>query len=706
MSTSSGGGGAGASSEGGTGVGGSTSSGGSGAVQVGQGGTSSGSTDAGASSGGGTGGVSGGVASGDADAGMSPAKKPVILSFSATPPNLPAGGGAVTLAWKVTGAASLSIDSGVGKVTGNSVSVNITATTVFTLTATNTEGTVTATTAAGIGQNPSTDGDRYVAMVAPTGSESFIAPATLRLVAAAHDPNVYTNVPTDGLGGNASDVQFYVDDQMVLEVDGAHAEYWMFKGFVEGIATGQHRVWARAIYVSPTEVLDSVPMVIDVIDPPAYDQTKTLDQDVVLSGGQGYELIGTADKRIRLNGNGHEIVSQDGATGNLTLQFVDVFGLGDATDTTQSSIDVTTTGAVAIEDSTFDTSNTLTFSLGQAATASVQRNLFRSNMRMPIGQAPDGSGTSPSYPALSFTGASTQAKVFAGNNVGAGWVEFLNTQAWTVGGTTDADSNVLIGPRVGIHVEQSSGIEVERNYSHHVYYGGWSQGNDFELFSSPSITVEHNVIYGSSWPARGVGCEFRYNLILEAGHEWLWVEPNASIHHNVFVGGDNDVGGIYVLYSPTNVKLFNNTFDGLSDQNEVMAVKLTNGDLSLMSNAFVNFPNAPTVSIEGGTLTADYNLFHDTQTTDYSDGRKPAHDVSGEDPLFANPPKQVFDIDEGGIWTRATTTADVLSQYRARYTPGTGSPLIDQGDPGGGTGNDIGAVGAGTPSTLDRFGRP
>jgi hypothetical protein len=112
------------------------------------------------------------------------------------------------------------------------------------------------------------------------------------------------------------------------------------------------------------------------------------------------------------------------------------------------------------------------------------------------------------------------------------------------------------------------------------------------------------------------------------------------------------------------------------------------------------------VSIEGGTLTADYNLFHDTQTTDYSDGRKPAHDVSGEDPLFANPPKQVFDIDEGGIWTRATTTADVLSQYRARYTPGTGSPLIDQGDPGGGTGNDIGAVGAGTPSTLDRFGRP
>jgi hypothetical protein len=112
------------------------------------------------------------------------------------------------------------------------------------------------------------------------------------------------------------------------------------------------------------------------------------------------------------------------------------------------------------------------------------------------------------------------------------------------------------------------------------------------------------------------------------------------------------------------------------------------------------------VSIEGGSLTADYNLFHATQTTDYSDMRKPAHDVSGADPLFTDPPTVTFDIDLGGIWTRSTTTRDVLAKYRERYTPKAGSPLIDTGDPVGGGGNDIGAVGAGSPNAADAFGLP
>jgi hypothetical protein len=311
-------------------------------------------------------------------------------------------------------------------------------------------------------------------------------------------------------------------------------------------------------------------------------------------------------------------------------------------------------------------------------------------------------------PSVLLGGTSSGQKVFAGNNVGNGAVELNNTKNWLIGapasGGTDADSNVLIGPRVGIHVYGSSNVELRRNFSHHAYYGGWSQGNNFELEGSPSILVEHNVIYGSSWPSRGVACEYRYNLVLDAGHEWLWPDDGANIHHNVFVGGENDVGGIYVLYDPPSVKFYNNTLDG--QLGGAFAILLQNGNLSLSSNAFVNFPDGPTVQIEGGTLTADYNAFLNPNAMNYTDARTPAHDVSGTDPGFSNPSTTPFDLAEAGVWQRTTTAAAVLALYRARYTPGSGSPLIDKGDPAGGVGNDIGAVGAGTANAEDRFGMP
>jgi hypothetical protein len=49
--------------------------------------------------------------------------------------------------------------------------------------------------------------------------------------------------------------------------------------------------------------------------------------------------------------------------------------------------------------------------------------------------------------------------------------------------------------------------------------------------------------------------------------------------------------------------------------------------------------------------------------------------------------------------------ATVLARYRARYLPKPGSPAIDTGDPAGGAGNDIGAVGAGTANANDNFGK-
>jgi len=68
---------------------------------------------------------------------------PVINSFTANPAVIEPGA-ASTLSWNVTGATSLSIAPGVGTVTGTSIQVNPTATTKYTLTATNSGGNASA----------------------------------------------------------------------------------------------------------------------------------------------------------------------------------------------------------------------------------------------------------------------------------------------------------------------------------------------------------------------------------------------------------------------------------------------------------------------------------------------------------------------------------------------------------------------------------
>ncbi len=80
---------------------------------------------------------------------------PVISSFTASPSAVPFGGGSVTLSWAASNTNTLSIDNGVGDVTGlSSKTVSVTSPTTFTLTATNTSGTVTATTAVTVGALP------------------------------------------------------------------------------------------------------------------------------------------------------------------------------------------------------------------------------------------------------------------------------------------------------------------------------------------------------------------------------------------------------------------------------------------------------------------------------------------------------------------------------------------------------------------------
>ena len=80
---------------------------------------------------------------------------PVINSFTASPASIGSGQSS-TLAWDVAGATSLSIDQNIGTVTGSSTVVNPTATTTFTLTASNVKGSAQRSTTLTVNQSPPT----------------------------------------------------------------------------------------------------------------------------------------------------------------------------------------------------------------------------------------------------------------------------------------------------------------------------------------------------------------------------------------------------------------------------------------------------------------------------------------------------------------------------------------------------------------------
>jgi hypothetical protein len=141
------------------------------------------------------------------------------------------------------------------------------------------------------------------------------------------------------------------------------------------------------------------------------------------------------------------------------------------------------------------------------------------------------------------------------------------------------------------------------------------------------------------------------------------------------------------------------------------------------NNVFAGFaydtPNAvfagPDKDSPGDWKEADYNCFYNPDAQDltrYQTASFGAHDCGGSagsaDPKFAQARIIPFPFGDGDIWQRHVTVSQILAFYRGMYTPGPGSPLIDQGDPtddtGGARNTDIGAVGAGSPHPDDLFG--
>ena len=637
---------------------------------------------------------------------------PEIVSFNINPATLSSNGPA-TLNWLVNGATRVTLDRSIGDVTGTTSRLaTVTGTSTYKLVATNSVGSTTGLATVVVGQLPPAANGRYSAIISPTIGQHFFAPGMVRVFAAAYDPDIPTNFPQDGKGGNASRVEYLLDNQVVQTMSGDDAEYWVFRATLTNLTAGLHVLRARAFYTNATMILDSDPVTFTVDAPPAYALVTNLTHDIVLSGAQSFQLIGTPASRVRLNGNGFHIRTSGTWTGQFTMQFADVSGLSQFNSST-SGIDVTTTKPVAMENCIFDGCGTISLTFNGTNTASVSSNEFRSNMTMPLSQYPDDFGDpQSSFPAIRLMGSSTGQKVFRANNMGAGWLRLTGVNNWTIGGDTGAAENIFIGPRVGIMLESGANhITVRRNYSHHVYYGGWSQGNNFELGDcNDHVIVEHNIVRDSSWAVRGLACEFRYNLVMGAGHEWMWItDDNAYVHHNIFAGGSADVTGIWMIYQPQNVRFWNNTLDGFGETAGPSVLLVDTGVTADVESCAFLRNDAPSVIEVDGTLTAvGNNAFYNPGVAglkSYSDNRHPATDVGAlnaqVNPTFSSTTNSVG-IDDSAMWQRTTSVRQVLQTYRTRYTPAVGSPLIDTGH--GGNGNDIGAVGAGLSNTNDLFG--
>lgn len=143
---------------------------------------------------------------------------PTITSFTATPNTISEPGQAVTLSWSTTGTiTSLQIDQGVGTVSGTSVTVNPTATTSYTLTASNSSESDIATTSVTVGSTPPPDGESGVPSgtfgVSPTQAGPYQNDSGSP-VSSATDPRVVSVAP----GGTFYAEVAYSDPDGIAEI--------------------------------------------------------------------------------------------------------------------------------------------------------------------------------------------------------------------------------------------------------------------------------------------------------------------------------------------------------------------------------------------------------------------------------------------------------------------------------------------------------
>jgi hypothetical protein len=482
----------------------------------------------------------------------------------------------------------------------------------------------------------------------------------------------------------------------------------------------------------------------------------TLAADLVLGAADSFTAGDASGARCKIHGAGHKIVSPVGGTwtGAFTMTNCDVDGLGIARDT---AIGLDGGAGVTIVGSTFSKSSEISLVLRGAMAVTIKGN------RIDKDSVVDNVFTSLDMSQNTFTvkGESTGAKVFQGNIVRKGRIAFLNTGDWQIGGLAPGEGNILAGERTGIFIDRSGAMTVQGNYSSTLGRGG-NQVKNLNVFSPGGgpLIAEHNVFIGMAWNVEiNVSGELRYNLIanpVERAWVQAWSAGGPKIHHNVLVQTKESqadmMGGGFVVFPgdnsgrmpseipPAAIEIYNNTLDAGGTCNPGVAGAVDVGGFltSLRSNAFTNvrLPQWTGIALVGTherTIPnplppmmgyADYNLFHNPDASvkaNYNVGVEGKQlrvdpgfalndaDMGGApnqqvDPKFAGPIPRSFPFDDEMVAAGAVSVCQILAFYRAAYAPGAGSPLTDKGDPQEGAGNDIGAIGAGAPNDLDKFG--
>ena len=569
--------------------------------------------------------------------------------------------------------------------------------------------------------------DKVEARVKSPGPQMhFTAGLPFRILADANDPQAYECPP-----GHPpytcpdSSMSFFVDGNLVgtIPPDPQNFNLWELR-MPAGLPAGDHVITVRFTPHAASAVAGLVPVTIHVDPPPSHANTVELTSDLVLAGTTDLDWTDAV-----VTGNGHTVTTAPGYAGKVTIHNSFVTGL--AAFDNQIGIDVATTGAVDISGSTFEATAPLRIAVNGSAPISITKNEFRStNYVTYVSADPTRS------PILDLSGTTSGSKLMQGNNIGGGIVHITGMSGWQIGGLEDSQSNILVGPRCVIALEDSPNATIQGNYMHHDYYGGFSQGFNLQAIgaSDPAL-AEHNVIRDSSWPLQSFGGEFRYNLMINSGHTFIRSSQNQTrFHHNIFAheqAPNSEYDAVLFVYSnEQNLAFDNNTVDagGAVAQYDAPVIAAGSSGVSFASvrnNALTQF--ADTAGPSGSLIAAgasessvsaprianaDYNAWFNplaTSTGHYMPGlvggAAGSHDVTG-DPMFAGAvPQAPFQVDEGLVWSRTYGVSHVLAYFRALYTPLAGSPLIDAGDPADGAGVDIGAVGAGTADPADKFGK-
>jgi len=204
------------------------------------------------------------------------APKPTINSFKATPPTI-ASGGSSTLSWNVTGATSVTIDQGIGSVSSiDARSVRPTRTTTYTLTATNSVGSVTATAIITIAPKPTINFFNVTPEVVDSGGNSTLSWDVTNATSVKIEPGIgsveiiagvrtvipittttYTLTATNSVGSVTAKVKIRVNEIKIIQpgpIDGQDVDVCRYLPDTSMSGDSSVLFVGRAWWVSPLDV--------------------------------------------------------------------------------------------------------------------------------------------------------------------------------------------------------------------------------------------------------------------------------------------------------------------------------------------------------------------------------------------------------------------------------------------------------------------